>query len=244
LVTVEGGILNAMGLPNPGVDYFIQELKKMNFPVVASFFGSTFNEFREVAKILNEAKVNALELNCSCPNVMEEMGMLSADPENVLKVTSIVKEEVDVPVFVKLSPNVTDIVEIGKAAELGGADAITATNTLIGMAISPEFQCPFLTNITGGLSGSALKPVSLRCVWELYEALEIPLIGCGGISNWRDAVEYILAGAKAVEIGTAIMSRGIQVFNEISNGIKEYMEANGYQEINEFCGIAHEARRY
>jgi dihydroorotate dehydrogenase (NAD+) catalytic subunit len=240
LVTVKGGALNAMGLPNPGVEYYSDGLRMIDFPVVVSFFGSTIQEFREVASHLSEVGADALELNCSCPNVIEEMGMLAEDPINVEKVTSAVKEEADIPVYVKLSPNVTDIVEIARAAERGGADAITATNALKGMAISVEFKRPVLTNLTGGLSGSALKPVSLRCVWEIAKAVDIPVIGCGGVSSWRDAVEYILAGASAVEIGTAIMHKGLKIFQEVSDGLESYMNRNGYSRITDFMGAAHE----
>jgi len=189
LVSVEGGVLNAMGLPNPGADYFIdaiRELKRDGVPVVASFFGASIEEFREVAGVLSDAGADALELNCSCPNVEEEMGMLGGDPVNTERVTAAVKEAAKPPVFVKLSPNVTDIAGIARAAERGGADAITAVNTLKGMAVDVDLRRPILTNVTGGLSGPALKPVALRCVWEIVGAVDIPVIGCGGVSYWRD----------------------------------------------------------
>lgn len=239
LISVEGGALNAMGLPNPGIDYFSDEIKKLDFPVVASFFGGTFEDFRKVAMNLSETNVSALELNCSCPNVEEEMGMLASDEENVERVTRDVKRVTNLPVFVKLSPAVTDIVSIAKAAEDGGADAITATNTLKGIAIDIGFKRPILSNVTGGLSGPALKPVSLRCVWDIYQEVDIPLIGCGGVSTWKDAVEYILAGATAVEIGTSIMNRGFPVFREVAEGIRGYMGSNNYRTIEDFRGIAH-----
>lgn len=239
LISVEGGALNAMGLPNPGIDYFSDEIKKLDFPVVASFFGGTFEDFRKVAMNLSETNVSALELNCSCPNVEEEMGMLASDEENVERVTRDVKRVTNLPVFVKLSPAVTDIVSIAKAAEDGGADAITATNTLKGIAIDIGFKRPILSNVTGGLSGPALKPVSLRCVWDIYQEVDIPLIGCGGVSTWKDAIEYILAGATAVEIGTSIMNRGFPVFREVAEGIRGYMASNNYRTIEDFRGIAH-----
>jgi dihydroorotate dehydrogenase (NAD+) catalytic subunit len=240
LISLEFGVLNAMGLPNPGSKYFFKEFSETDFPVIASFFGSTLDDFVEVAKMLTKAGVSALELNCSCPNVIEEMGMLAADSRNVGHVTAAVKQATSLPVFVKLSPSVTDIVEIAEAAQEAGADAITATNTLRSIVINVDLKRPILTNVTGGLSGSALKPVSLRCVWEIYENVEIPIIGCGGVENWRDALEYFLAGASAVQVGTAFMTRGFSVFNELADGIAEYMKKNGYSRIKELVGLAHE----
>ena len=244
LVPVEGGVLNAMGLPNPGADHYVEAiraLKAEGIPVVASFFGASIEEFREVAEILSDAGADALEVNVSCPNVQEEMGMLGADCLNTERVTAAVKEVSRPPVFVKLSPNVTDIAEIARAAERGGADAITAVNTLKGLAVDIDFRRPVLTNVTGGLSGPAVKPVSLRCVWEVAEAVDLPVVGCGGVSDWRDAVEYLLCGACAVEVGTAVMDGGFGVFGEIAKGIRGYLEANGFREVKEVVGLAHEA---
>ena len=243
LICVEGGVLNAMGLPNPGAGYFvdaIEELKRSGVPVVASFFGASFEDFREVACILSDAGADALEVNVSCPNVEEEMGMLGADPENTERVTAAVKEVAEPPVFVKLSPNVTDISEIARAAERGGADGITAVNTLKGMAVDVDLRRPILTNVTGGLSGTALKSVALRCVWDVVEAVDIPVIGCGGISCWRDAVEYLLCGAAAVEVGTAAMERGLNVYGEVAAGISGYLKENGFREVGEIVGLARE----
>lgn len=244
LVPVACGVLNALGLPNPGAEYFVEtirELRGEGVPVVASFFGASIEEFREVAQTLSDAGADALELNCSCPNVAEEMGMLGADPVNTERVTAAVKEVSVPPVFVKLSPNVTDIAEIASAAERGGADVITAINTLKGMAVDVDLCRPILTNITGGLSGPALKPVALRCVWEVAEAVDIPIIGCGGVTDWRDAVEFLLSGATAVEIGTAVMERGFEVYGEVAEGIRCYLESNGFKEVKEIVGLAHEA---
>lgn len=243
-ISVDGGVLNAMGLPNPGAEYFvdsIKELRRERIPVVASFFGSSIDEFREVASVLSDAGADALELNCSCPNVEGEMGMLGVDPSNTERATSAVKEVAKPPVFVKLSPSVTDVSEIARAAERGGADAITAVNTLKGMAVDPYLRRPVLSNITGGLSGPALKPVALRCVWEIAEAVEIPIIGCGGVSSWRDAVEFLLCGATAVEVGTAVMERGFEVFGEVAEGIRNYLEENGFREVRDVVGLAREA---
>jgi dihydroorotate dehydrogenase (NAD+) catalytic subunit len=242
VVPVEGGILNAMGLPNPGVNYFIDEIQKLksqNVPVIASFFASTLKEFSESASLLSEAGSDALELNLSCPNVEGEVGMCAADALSVERVTAAVKAVTDKPVLVKLSPNVTDIASIAVAAEKGGADAITATNTLKAMTIDTNFKRPVLMNVTGGLSGPALKPIALRCVWEIFEAVEIPIIGCGGVATGIDAVEYILAGASAVEIGTAVMTRGFEVYGEINEGIRTYLTENGYSKVSELVGGAH-----
>ncbi len=244
LISVEGGVLNAMGLPNPGADYYVEAiraLKGAGIPVVASFFGASIEEFRDVAVILSDSGADALEVNVSCPNVEEELGMLGADCLNTEKVTAAVKEVSKPPVFVKLSPNVTDIAEIARAAERGGADAITAVNTLKGIAVDVDFRRPVLTNVTGGLSGPAIKPVALRCVWEVSKAVDIPVIGCGGISDWRDAVEYMLCGASAVEVGTAMMDGGYDIFSEITRGIRGYLEANGFRAVKEVVGLAHEA---
>jgi dihydroorotate dehydrogenase (NAD+) catalytic subunit len=245
LVRVSCGALNAMGLPNPGADYFadkVRTLKEMGVPVVASFFGGSVEEFAEVASALSEAGADALELNASCPNVQEELGMLASDAGNVEKVTAAVREETRLPLFVKLSPNVTDIKEIARAAERGGADAITAVNTLKGMAIDIDFRRPVLTNVTGGLSGPAVKPVSLRCVWEVAEAVDVPVIGCGGVTTWEDAVEYLLAGASALEIGTAVMTHGFEVYGQVNEGIRRYLEENGFGGIKEVVGLAHQTR--
>jgi len=244
LISVEGGALNAMGLPNPGADYYVEAIRALKgeeIPVVASFFGASIEEFREVAGVLSDSGADALEVNVSCPNVEEEMGMLGADCLNTEKVTAAVKEVSKPPVFVKLSPNVTDIAEIARAAERGGADAITAVNTLKGIAVDVDFRRPVLTNVTGGLSGPAIKPVALRCVWEVTKAVDLPVIGCGGISDWRDAVEYLLCGASAVEVGTAIMDGGYDIFGEITRGIRGYLEANGFRAVKEVVGLAHEA---
>jgi dihydroorotate dehydrogenase (NAD+) catalytic subunit len=242
VVEVEGGILNAMGLPNPGVGGYLEELRELKserVPVVASFFASTVEEFQSDAKALKSAGADALELNLSCPNVGGEPGMCAADAVSVERVTRSVKQAVEIPVFVKLSPNVTDISEIAVAAEKGGADAITAVNTLKAMAIDVDFRRPVLSNVTGGLSGSAIKSVALRCVWEIAEVVKVPIIGCGGVSNWRDAIEYMLAGASAVEIGTAVMNHGFEVYGNVNDGVALYLSENGFGSVSEAIGLAH-----
>ncbi|MBN2336219.1 dihydroorotate dehydrogenase [Candidatus Bathyarchaeota archaeon] len=243
LIRVPCGTLNAMGLPNPGAEYFVDKiktLKEMGVPVVASFFGGSLQEFAEVAHTLSKAGADALELNASCPNVADELGMLAADACNVEKATEAVRDETRLPLFVKLSPNVTDIKSIAEAAERGGADAITAVNTLKGMAIDIDFMRPVLANTTGGLSGPAVKPVALRCVWEVAEAVDIPVIGCGGVTTGEDAVEFLLAGATAVEIGAAVMTRGFEVYGEVAEGIRRYLGEHGFSSVEEVVGLAQE----
>jgi dihydroorotate dehydrogenase (NAD+) catalytic subunit len=242
VVEVEGGLLNAMGLPNPGVEGYLNELSELKVegvPVVASFFASTVEEFQSDAKMLARAGADALELNLSCPNVGGEPGMCAADAISVKRITRSVKDSVNIPVFVKLSPNVSDIASIAVSAENGGADAITAVNTLKAMAIDIDFRRPILTNVTGGLSGPAIKSVALRCVWEIAEVVKVPIIGCGGVANWRDAVEYILAGASAVEIGTAVMNHGFEVYEKVNDGMANYLEENGFGSVSEVVGLAH-----
>lgn len=242
LLEVDCGIINAMGLPNPGYEEFlnqIRELKEQKVVVVASFFASTIKEFAESARALTSSGADALELNLSCPNVEGEPGMCAADELSVEQVTHAVKSVSKIPLLVKLSPNVTDIALIAKAAERGGADAITSVNTLKAMAIDADFKRPILTNITGGLSGPALKPVALRCVWEISEEVKIPIVGCGGVSNWRDAVEFILAGASALEVGSALKSVGFGVFSDINSGIEKYLKNNEYKSVGEIVGLAH-----
>ena len=242
VIEVEGGILNAMGLPNPGVEGYLEELRELKgegVPVVASFFATTVQEFQSDAKALARAGADALELNLSCPNVEGEPGMCAADALSVERVTRSVKQVVQIPVFVKLSPNVTDIAGIAVAAEKGGADAITAVNTLKAMAIDADFRRPVLSNVTGGLSGPAIKSVALRCVWEIAEVVKVPIIGCGGVANWRDAIEYMLAGASAVEIGTAVMNHGFEVYGEVNDGVAHYLSENELGSVSEVVGLAH-----
>lgn len=241
VVSLEYGFLNAMGLPNPGVDYFSTEVRKLkedNIPVVASIFAETLEGHAEVAACLVKAGADAVEINCSCPNV-KDIGLLGQDPNAVEEVTRAVKDAVHVPVLAKLTPNVANVAEIARAAERGGADGITAINTLKAIAVDIETQRPILSNITGGLSGPAIKSVALRCVWEIFENVSIPIVGCGGISCWCDAVEFFLCGASAVQIGTAIMSHGLTIFNSINEGIGDYMTRRGLRSVQGIVGKAH-----
>ena len=228
--------LNAVGLSNPS-DGFTDEVEKVDGPTVVSVFGGTAEEFANVAATF-EPYADAFELNVSCPHA-EGYGVdIGADPELTRGVTGAVNDAVDVPVWVKLTPNVADITAIGEAAQEGGADAVVATNTLSAMAIDVESGHPILGNVHGGMSGSALKPVALRCVYDLYDALDVPVVGVGGVSSPEDAVEYMLAGASAVEVGTAVWE-GIDVLGEISEGIEEYKERKSLSH-DELVGRAHE----
>jgi len=235
-----GSYVNCMGLPNPGIEEFAEEIKaakKGGVPVIVSVFGGSPGEFAYVAGYAEEAGADALELNVSCPHA--EVGVIGQNPRLVREVVRAVKRRVGVPVFVKLTPNVTDIVEVGKAAEEAGVDGVTAINTVKAMVIDVDALRPVLSNRFGGLSGAAIKPIAIRCVYELYEALKVPVVGVGGIMGWRDAVEHLLAGASAVQVATALV-KGLGVFKEIVTGVKEYLERKGFKSVREVVGLAHE----
>ncbi len=234
------GMLNAIGLQNPGVEFFIEkivpQLKRYRCKVVANIYGSSVEEYVLVAKELKGVEgVDAIELNISCPNVKKGGLAFGVDPKESAKLTEKVKGATDKPVIVKLSPNVTDIVEMAKSVESAGADAVSAINTLLGMAIDVKKRKPKIKNKFGGLSGPAIKPVAVRMVYQVSRAVKIPVIGIGGISNWEDAVEFFLAGARAVQVGTANFFNPKAV-EEIVEGVKRYMEENGFASIEEING--------
>ncbi len=237
------GLVNAMGLPNPGIDEFVKEIqqakKVLTVPFIVSVFGYSGEEYAMIAKKAQIAGADALELNVSCPHVKETGSEIGQNTEILSSVVRKVKAVLAVPVFVKLSPNVTDIVSIGEAVAKAGADALTATNTVRAIAIDSETTRPILGNVVGGLSGPAMKPIALRCVYDLYEHVKIPIIGCGGIMDWQDAVEYLLAGATAVEVGTAISTKGPNVFKEITRGIQKYMRRKGHRRVEDIVGLSH-----
>lgn len=228
IVEVYGGILNSIGLQNVGVEAFIKEklpkLRRSGARVIVNIFGDTPEEYREVARILNkEEGITALEVNISCPNRKEWGRIFAHDPKLTGEVVNAVKGATSLPVIVKLSPNVTDIGEIALAAESNGADAISAINTVIGMAVDIEQRRPVLKNITGGLSGPTIKPIALRCVWEIIRRVKIPVIGIGGIMNAEDAIEFLLVGARAIQVGTATFVKPTSAI-EIIDGIKKYLQ--------------------
>jgi dihydroorotate dehydrogenase (NAD+) catalytic subunit len=243
MVRLDCGFLNAMGLPNPSYPSFLQELeiakKDSGVPVIASIFGGTAAEFTEVAEGLLPGKPDAFELNVSCPHAEGYGAAVGSNPCLVEAITAAVKDVSNVPVWVKLTPNVSDITCIGTAAESGGADAVVAINTLKGMAIDIESGYPVLGNRSGGLSGKAVKPVAVKCVYDLYTALEIPIIGVGGISSWQDAVEIMMAGASAVQVGSAVYDR-LDIFSGISTGIEAFLQRKGYSDIKKLIGLSHE----
>jgi len=241
VVQVNCGLLNAMGLPNPGVHHFgeeIKEVKETGVPIIASIYGFSSEEFAKVAEAAVEMEADALELNVSCPHVEETGAEIGSNPALVAEVVRKVKNKVDKPVFVKLTPNVANIGEVAKAAVEAGADAITAINTVRAMAIEIETTRPLLANKIGGLSGPAIKPIAVRCVYEIYREVDVPIIGCGGITNWRDAVEFMLAGASAIQVGTAIAFKGLGVFKGVTRGMDAYVRKKGFGSVKEIVGLA------
>jgi dihydroorotate dehydrogenase (NAD+) catalytic subunit len=244
VVQAEAGLINAMGLPNPGIDLFAEEIEYcktiMRVPVIVSVFGYSADEYATVAKKAITAGADAVELNVSCPHVQFTGAEIGQNPKLLAEVVEKVKAAVSKPVIVKLSPNVSDIALTARAAVEAGADALTAINTIKAMAIDSETTRPVLSNIKGGLSGPAIKPVALRNVFDIREELpDIPIIGCGGITGWRDAVEFILAGASAIQVGTAIALEEIDVFQAITKGVEVYLRKKHYGSVKEIVNLAH-----
>ena len=240
MVETASGMLNAIGLQNIGVEVFINEklplLKKFNANIIVNFFGDTQDEYVLAAERLNDVtEIAALEMNISCPNV-EKGGMtFGTDPKITEELVRKVRKVTSLPLIVKLSPNVTNIVVMAKAAVNGGADALSIINTLLGMAIDIKTRCPMLANVTGGLSGPAIKPVALRMVWQVAKTVNIPIIGIGGIMNAQDALEFIIAGATAVQVGTAnFIDPSISV--KILEGIKNYCQKDKIGDIKDLIG--------
>ncbi|UCF50765.1 MAG: dihydroorotate dehydrogenase [Thermoplasmatales archaeon] len=242
VIELEHGILNAIGLPNPGIENFKDEiikLKKINIPVIGSIFGTDSEEFVTLAEKMQNYGVDALELNMSCPHAKGYGLEIGCDPDLVKEITLNVKKSTNIPVFVKISPNLANIVEIAKSAEEGNADGIVAINTLKAMKIDIEMQMPVLSNKIGGYSGNAIKPIGIRCVYEISKNIDIPVIGVGGITTGIDAIEYFMAGASSVQVGSAIYQRGLDVFKKICDEIKIWMENHRYNNISDLVGVAH-----
>lgn len=234
------GMLNAVGLQNKGVDYFINEIypriKSVDSNLIVNVSGSRPEDYAEVCRRLNPLSgVKAVEINISCPNVKQGGMAFGTTPEGASIITRATRAAFDRTLIIKLSPNVTDIVSIGRAAEEEGADAVSLINTMLGMAIDVERRRPCLSTITGGLSGAAVRPVAVRMVWQCAKALGIPVIGLGGIMNGRDALEFILAGAKCVQFGTANFINPLAPVEAIEY-ITEYCERHGISDINELIG--------
>ena len=235
-----GGMLNAVGLQNPGYDLFakrdIPYLKKYDTNIIVNVCGRTTEDYIDVVEKLGHEEVDMLEINISCPNVKHGGIAFGQDPKAVEAITKEVKKVAKQPVIMKLSPNVTDITEMAKAAEAGGADALSLINTLTGMQIDVERQKFVLANKTGGLSGPAIKPVAVRMVYQVANAVKVPIIGMGGIANAKDAMEFILAGATAVSVGTANFNNPHTTIDVIE-GIEDYMKRHNVEDINSLIGL-------
>ncbi|MDK9716962.1 MAG: dihydroorotate dehydrogenase [Trichlorobacter sp.] len=240
IVETPGGMLNAIGLQNVGIDAFIQKkvpfLRSVNTPAIANFFGYTPDEYAELASRLDAIpEVAALEVNISCPNVKQGGIVFGTDPGCAASVVAACRAATKKTLIVKLSPNVTDIVEMALACEGAGADALSVINTLTGMAIDLERRRPVLANVTGGLSGPAIKPIALRMVWQVARAVKLPVIGIGGIMSATDALEFILAGATAVQVGTASFVNPAAA-QEIAEGMEQWLAERGIADVRSLIG--------
>ena len=243
------GLINAVGLANPGVEEEIrilrqarQLLRPLGTPLIASIFGETPQEFAEVAAKIQEAEPDFIEANISCPNVDSDFGLpFALDPSSAARVTEVVRQATQIPLIVKLSPNTPYLWQVARAVEDAGADAIAAVNTLgPGMIIDVRAERPVLSNLVGGVSGPAIRPIAVRCVYEICKAVTIPVIGIGGIINGEDAAQMIMAGATAVAIGSALYYRGETLFSVIADELRCFMREQGYTALAEFRGIAHD----
>ena len=234
------GMLNAVGLQNKGVHYFVEHiyprLKDLDTNVIVNVSGSSVEDYRETAAIINELEnIPAIELNISCPNVKHGGMTFGVHPEAAAEVVSAVRSAYHKTLIVKLTPNVTDITEIAKAVEGAGADSISLINTMLGMAIDAERRKPLLSTVTGGLSGPCVKPVALRMVWQVAKAVKVSVVGLGGIMNATDAIEFLLAGATAIELGTAnFIDPAITV--KVVDGINDYLDRHGFKSVQEIIG--------
>ena len=242
LMQTQGGLLNCIGLQNQGVDYFLSEIlpevRKVDTHFFANVSGNTVEEYGLLAEKLDVDGISGLEVNISCPNVKAGGLAFGTIPEDAKAVTREVKKRTDKPILVKLSPNVTDITAIAQAVEEGGADGISLINTLLGMHIDIESMKPTLSNTFGGLSGPAVKPVGLRMVYQVYKTVDIPIVGLGGIMNAEDAIEYLLAGATAIQLGTAnLVDPAVGV--KVVKGIEEYMDRKNIASMQALVGKAH-----
>ena len=234
------GMLNAVGLQNKGVDYFVDhiypEVRKFHTNVIVNVSGSSIDDYAQCASIINTLDdIPAIELNISCPNVKQGGMAFGVKPESAAQVVSAVRKAYDKTLIVKLSPNVTDITEIARAVEGAGADSVSLINTMLGMAIDAERRKPILSTITGGMSGPAVKPVALRMVWQVAKAVKIPVIGLGGICSATDAIEFLLAGASAIQIGTANFIDPA-VSEKVVDGIEEYLARHGFNSVEDIIG--------
>lgn len=236
------GLLNAMGLPNPGIDEYPREIdtaRGRGATIIGSIFGGSADEFAHLAERMARTGVAALELNLSCPHAEGFGTEVGSDPDEVEEIVRSVVGRVRIPVIAKITPNTADPAALAAAAEHGGAAAISAINTLRGLAIDVRLRRPVLSHGLGGLSGSAIKPVGLACVWQIYEAVSIPVIGLGGIMTAQDALEYTMAGARAVEVGTAVAFEGIGVFGRLVRDLTALLDELGFSRFEDAVGVAH-----
>jgi len=247
IIPFHNGMLNAVGLSNPGVDEMVKEIRRFKercrAPILASVFGRTVEEYGEVIQRVVEAEPHLIEVNVSCPNVRSEFGTPFGDSlEDTAQVTAISKKAAgSIPISVKLGPHGPGIGRLAKVCEENGADAITAINTVgPGMIIDINVMKPVLSNLTGGVSGPAILPIAVKSVYEVYRSVTIPIIGTGGVNTTEDAIQMLLAGASAVGIGTAVYYEGIEVFDKINKGIRQYLTERGFSSISEIRGRAHE----
>lgn len=241
LVELDCGILNAMGLPNPGIADFEGEMKAAldaGAPVIGSIFADVPSNFALLARRMEEYGASAVELNLSCPHAAKYGLDTGSDPAQVAAIVKAARKAARIPVWAKLSPMVPDIAAIAKAAEDAGCDAIVAVNTMKAMKVQVEMGKPVLANRVGGLSGPALRPVGVRAVYEISGRVKIPVIGVGGIATGEDALEYIMAGASAVQIGSAVRSRGVDVFAKVCREMSAFMDSEGYERIEDIKGLA------
>ena len=234
------GMLNAVGLQNKGVDYFVDhiypEVRKINTAIIVNVSGSCIDDYVQTAGIINTLDdIPAIELNISCPNVKQGGMAFGVNPESAAQVVSAVRKAYDKTLIVKLSPNVTDITEIARAVEGSGADSVSLINTMLGMAIDAEKRKPILSTVTGGMSGPAVKPVALRMVWQTAKAVKIPVIGLGGICSATDAIEFLLAGASAIQIGTANFIDP-SISEKVIDGIADYLQRHNFNSVQEIIG--------
>ncbi len=243
VVELDTGLLNAMGLPNPGIEDFKNELNKLQGllkqkPIIGSIFASNPDDFAELAQIMIEYGSDMIELNLSCPHAKGYGASIASDDKMMVEVIKIVKDKIKKPVLTKLPPS-NEIASKAALAEKSGSDGIVCINTVRAMAINFETQKPILGNKIGGYSGNGIKPIGLRCVFEVYKEVDIPIIGCGGISSGRDALEYLLAGASAVQIGTVFHARGKNAPRKITDEMKELMKKENIEDLKELVGKAH-----
>ena len=239
IAETSSGILNCIGLENPGVEYFkinyLPRLKRYDVPIICNVVGKDIEEYGKVAKALSVDGVHALEINISCPNVKHGGISFGTDPKMAYEVTRVVKQNTNLPVIMKLSPNVTDIVSIAKAVEEAGADAMSLINTLMGLAIYAKTRRPVLGNITGGLSGPAIKPIALCLVWKVCQAVHVPVCGLGGIMTGKDVAEFMIAGACTVQVGTASIASP-DAIPRITRELGVWCDENHVEDINDIIG--------